>query len=270
MGVVCMLILLFLSFCFHLVASNGLENSQYQYQICGTTKSGHALAIPTEVKCLPPKSDANVTKTTVKIWVPRSDPLVQVAYKCWIRTRTICTHMSFFGGKGIVGDITENQAVDIISCQLALSDFPKLIRKFLLTEIYSGIWSTNNTLTVEYVWCCNDHCATVRNLFIEQGQIATFDGVHLSSSLGDIGGCIINSGYCEGNDGTIVWQPFNDTSFCPYQAMEPTYNAIVSDEHIIVHELQAAFSISHSALTESDNCNLKFGFTTQQGPIFVF
>ncbi|MCP3683838.1 MAG: hypothetical protein GY861_14230, partial [bacterium] len=90
------------------------------------------------------------------------------------------------------------------------------------------------------------------------------------SSLGDLGGCKIDSGYCKGSDGTIVWQPINATSFCPYQAIEPIYDAIVSDQHIIVHELQAAFSISHLALAESDSCHLKFGFVTQQGPILVF
>ncbi len=214
--------------------------------------------------------DHNVTETKVKVWVPRSEPLVQLAYKCLIRTRTICTHMGFFGGKGIVGDIADSQTVSIADCQQFLTTFPEAIQKFELSESHSGIWSTNNTLTVEYVWCCQDHCTTVRNLIVEEGQLATFDGIHLSSNLGDLGGCKLNFGYCQTPEGTIVWQPFNVSNFCPYEAKEPAYDATVSDQHVIIHDLQVAFSISHSALEESNNCGLKFGFVTHQGPILVF
>ncbi len=263
------IIFLTLSFCFHLAIANP-NHTQHQFQFCGTSRSGHILAVPTQVRCIPPKTDVNVTETTVKVWVPRSDPVTRLAYKCMIRTRTICTHMSFIGGKGIVGDFANSQAVSVEDCQLALTDFSKTLQQFALTEIHSGIWSTNNTLTVEYVWCCTDHCTTVKNLIIEQGEIATFDGIHLSSSLGDPGGCGIEKGYCKGDEGTIVWQSINTTNFCPYQPMKLLYHATVSDQHVIVHDLQAAFSISHSALEESNNCNLKLGFVTHQGPILVF
>ncbi len=118
------IIFLILLSCFHLTIADS-NHMRHQFQFCGTSHSGHVLAVPLQVQCIPPKTDANVTKTTVKVWVPCSTPLTRLAYRCMLRTRTICTHMSFIGGKGIVGDLADSQAVSVEDCQLALTDFAR-------------------------------------------------------------------------------------------------------------------------------------------------
>uniref|UniRef100_A0A915J9T3 Uncharacterized protein n=1 Tax=Romanomermis culicivorax TaxID=13658 RepID=A0A915J9T3_ROMCU len=65
-----------------------------------------------------------------------------------------------------------------------------------VNETISGIWSTNNKLDLQYKWCCFDNCQTVENLIVEEGQVASWDGNNLISTLGDLGGCKANAGHC--------------------------------------------------------------------------
>ncbi len=204
LAAVCILIILFLLLC---LQPGTATTSSHPFQFCGASRSGHAIAVPNRVRCIPPEADHELVQTAVKIWTPRAEPLTFSAYKCTRRTRTICTNMGFFGSKGIVADVQKTQHTTDGTCRQFLLNTSNKFRLFSLSERYPGVWITNNTLTVEYSWCCTDHCKSVRNLIIEKGQIATFDGRHLSSVLGDIGGCHARSGVCFNTDSTIVWEP---------------------------------------------------------------
>uniref|UniRef100_A0A915HZ08 Uncharacterized protein n=1 Tax=Romanomermis culicivorax TaxID=13658 RepID=A0A915HZ08_ROMCU len=79
----------------------------------------------------------------------------------------------------------------------------KTFRGQSVNETTTGIWSTNNKLDLQYKWFCSDNCQAVENLIVEQGQVASWDGNNLISTLGDLGDCKANAGHCLMADGFL-------------------------------------------------------------------
>jgi len=91
-----------------------------EYQVCGISKSGHAIGLPREVECKPPvKNDDKPFRVNITVYVPRTKPIVANAYKCWKRERQICTFNSFFGAKSILEDRITVKPVEFGICKLA-------------------------------------------------------------------------------------------------------------------------------------------------------
>jgi len=74
-----------------------------EYHTCGTSKSGHAIEQPREVDCKPPvKNEDKPFRVNITVYVPRTKPVLAMAYKCWIREREICTYNSFSVRKALL------------------------------------------------------------------------------------------------------------------------------------------------------------------------
>lgn len=230
------------------------------FNMCGASKSGYALEVPAKIHCEPPEA-ADVTLTTVvDVYVPRSKPTKIIAYKCHIRKRTICTHTSFFGGRGIVLDKSETEVIDSNECRATVQN--KQWKDTKLVSLQSGLWTTNNTLGIQYEWCCKDKCKTVSNLIIEVGQMATIDGHTFASDLGDVGGCHPGAGRCTLADGVLIWAPQNFANFCKYKFLG-TYDAEINLAHVVINTLQSALTIS----VPFTGCNFQSSYLTEQGVV---
>jgi len=66
----------------------------------------------------------------------------------------------------------------------------------MLIEKSKGLWSSNMSLSVNYKWCCVPNCQNITNFFLEEGQIASFNGIDVITDLGDVAGCVATTGMC--------------------------------------------------------------------------
>ena len=218
------------------------------YFICGQSRSGYAYALPKEIVCKPPRLDVDrIENVKVELWVPKTHPSFTDGYKCYIKTRTVCTYTGLFGMKSKISDDYVIKNVSIADCKEAAHNH--IFSGKSLTPIESGIWTTNGKLIIHYKWCCYSVCQTVTNFIVEKGQVATVNGNELISDLGDIGSCNALSQGCTVDMQTIIWDPYEINEICDFE-LKGTYSAISSGFHIIIDEIQGAFSYTPQGIRE--------------------
>jgi hypothetical protein len=215
------------------------------FNICGAARGGLPLAVPRQVVCNPPQ-EAAITKAMVRVYIKKDKPTTTVAWRCHIVKRTICTHEGFWKGKGLVKDTTETLPATVSACKMALQNFSYNGR--MLHQIQTGAWSTNNTLTIDYDWCCYDYCQTVQNFVLEKGTVATLDYKRVFSDLGEMAGCHADTGQCLTVDSLFMWHaPSLNEATCQWRLKgQRVYDATVSDFHVLIDEMQGAFSFQEA------------------------
>ncbi len=220
---------------------NGVQGlAPLTFYDCGSARSSYPLIVPKMMHCQLPHSTA-VFKTRVQVYTIRDKPIRLPAYHCHLREREICTYYSIAFGKGITKDKTTIRPILPLTCIHAVST--KFWGNQPLFAIQEGVWATQNHLQIAYSYCCFDNCMSVKNLVVEKGEIATLDGKNIMTNLGNLPGCQWPStGYCQTPDGTVVWNASALSPICPY-ALKGTFDASLSHKHILIEDLQGAFTI---------------------------
>ncbi len=182
------------------------------------------------------------------------------------------TRTSIVWGKGILGDITEYSSVTPEVCWEAVRNRTHLWNNWMkqrLVEVASNFWSTNNTLQVEYKWCCYDVANSVENFFLEIGEVASIDGQRLVTDLQDLSSCRPTSGNCQDREhGSTVWNGKVFKDECAY-LFHGTYKAKISGMAVVIPEIQGAFSYSGNAYPPDSDCVPEDAFYTDQGAVFL-
>ena len=240
--------------------------TQFFYK-CGRSRSGHPIGIPKKVECNPPNkmSESQMKQANVRIWVPRDTPSVTEAAKCFIKKVKVCTYESFLFSKSILSQETTVIQVPLDICLTAWHY--KLYREHKLTQFSPGVWVTNRTVDVKFKYCCYEVCNSVENFILEIGEIATMDGERLSTDLGDVSTCRAdNMASCLVQGYRYVWDQKRLVTFCPL-VEKGIFNATIWNDHVIIDQLQAAFSKIHEEIKGTMahlNC-VPRGFMTNQG-----
>lgn len=126
----------------------------------------------------------------VDLWVPEARPKETEGVRCYFRTRKVCTNYGVFLSKGIVSDSNFQTPTSLHDCKTAWKTFR--YKNQPLSKISDQLFSTNNSLHVDYRYCCYDFCSTVVNFILELGTVASYDGHKIFSSLGDMGWLFCN------------------------------------------------------------------------------
>jgi len=216
------------------------------FQICGSAKSGHSFEIPREIECrIPQNIDVKPWKVPVQVFVPRTLPKRELAHKCMKQIQETCTYVSFLDSRSILSHKTQLYGVPVHECRSAISSHETELGKLL--EVKPGVFSTNNTVNIDFSWCCKPICHSTANFVIETGEVASFNGKTITTDLGDLGGCGPLSGNCRLEDATVIWNTTTFQRFCP---MEPrgAFNATIVDDFIVIDQLQTAFSLKEPYL----------------------
>ncbi len=242
LGIITSSLFLFLTLFLFLEPASATNTANEQFHICGATKSGYAIKVPTEIRCIPPEL-TEVKRVLVELYVPRTTPLVISAHRCHVRTRTVCTRTGLLWEEGIVSDITQVETISSSECWQAKHTL--IWKNSRLITQSEGLLSTENKLLVSYKWCCYDVCNSVSNLILEEGQIASLDGETANSDLGDISSCKLSSGVCHTIGGVILWEGnLFQQPICKFEKKPGHFQAAIADKHILIDTLQAAFSYS--------------------------
>ena len=215
--------------------------TQREYFICGKSRSGYALSLPRNITCKPLEiTNDSVSPIKIELWVPKTDPSHVDAWKCHFRTRTICSYTNPFVAKSILSDTTKTSPVTYTECWNAVKNHTYNGTQFIKHS--SGVFTTGHVLIVTYPYCCYTKCHTVTNFILEKGQVASVDGYFLSSDLGDMGSCMGDWQHeCKTDNAIIVWDRMQLRKICSMER-KGIYHAVKNDHHIIVDELQSAFS----------------------------
>ena len=219
-----------------------MKNSKFS--ICGRGLNGYPISIPKQIYCSPPNISkiAELARFQVELWVPRAQPQVVAGAKCYFLHQQVCTYVGFFNTRRIVSVDTNHTVVSYSDCLTALNNFS--YKGMPLVQRSNSLWSSNHTLTVHYKYCCYTHCTRVINFVMETGEVATMNGLHLSSNLADLGSCIPQNGQrCVVDNRRIIWKPHTLRGFCSYI---PSHNftAVIHGNHIIIDEIHGAFTLA--------------------------
>ena len=133
-----------------------------------------------------------------------------------------------------------------------------------------GFWSTNNTLHICFSCCFFNVCSSSTNFLLEKEKVATIDGAHLSSDLGDLGGCNAKDGFCKMQDGCVIWNPDKMDWVCKFKK-DGIYNSSTTMTHVIVDKIQGAFSWPRPAIVVQQEMRLPCGAgITVQGAAIMY
>ncbi|PIC48132.1 hypothetical protein B9Z55_007228 [Caenorhabditis nigoni] len=204
-------------------------------QICGFGEAGNIFIPP---RALPCSFTQNIPLKAhkVNVFSLRNEATTMEAIKCF-KHQILGETFSFLNVyKKTEAKIGRRSSVSQDECRRA--SISKKFREMELKEVSPGIfrsdaipdvaanqtrfWGTNQFTTFEFT--------------MEIGQIATIDGHHAVSSLGDLEACNFGTGVCQDESTTIVWQPVENRKECQYRFLQ-TSQAIISQNEIAIEEM---------------------------------
>jgi len=240
-----------------------------QFQLCSSS-GGVPYSVPREVLCQPPKLFPVVVERA-RVFVPNNQPALVDAWKCVMKRRTVCTHMSVIGSKGIVLDQEKFIRMTVGECRRLHNT--GLFQRRPLVRKSSEMAFSNNSIETKFEYCCRDYCQTSDNVVIQKGQVGTLDGDLILSNLAETPNCRVGSYSCETPDAVIIWhEPIQR----PCRYIEPykdqNFDIEMSGRYFIIQALQGAFTIFNRTPQQNttDPCLPPFHFVTDQGVVLAF
>ncbi|VDO63496.1 unnamed protein product [Heligmosomoides polygyrus] len=107
---------------------------------------------------------------------------------------------------------------------------------------------------------------------LKEGEIASFDGQSLISSLANTVNCTLADGYCVTDEDITIWQPLPWTPRCRY-VPTGTYGALVTTQYAIIPALDTAFEFSSDETLQgrlTHKCNMRSPHLTTSLHILTF
>jgi len=252
-------LLIIVHLCYYPVNSFGSAN---QFYLCPAGIFGHAVMPPNKVDCAVPDTlHDHIIKINVTLWGHRSKLLEFVGLKCYLQTHIVCTHYGLVFSKGIVRNEIIQTYIDPHECVYAWRS--KIFRQQPVSRRSDNLWTTLNNLDIKYEFCCYDFCQNVTNIFIEVGIVSTFNGVHLLSNLGDLGGAKFENKFALSSNYVITRIGDLPKKFCSYVRMK-TYIGKFLMPYLIIESLQGSFTLNYIQRL----CNTTAVYTTYQGALF--
>ncbi|KIH60390.1 integrase core domain protein [Ancylostoma duodenale] len=223
-----------------------------QYQLCGTNLHGNTFSLPEAIDCTVP-SNAPMLRTTIQLYAEHSQPLLLNATKCYRDVLEIAT--SNFLYIRTTHTILNRRRISIPQGLCHSARITGKVHGHDLIRISSGLQSTeeieeaNMTLPL---WGTNKYTRSIYSL--ETGQIASFDGKSIRSSLANLENCTLSDGFCLSKQQIVVWEPVHSVPLCRYTQVG-SFEALVTMQYIVLPHADLVFKFSndyllHAHLTE--------------------
>lgn len=175
--------------------------------MCGHSSQGKAWTIGAPPNCTIDhwQRHDRVDNVAVQLYHKRQFSPSQTAYLCQKHVRTVTTRMGFFGNPSVLSDETTYPRIQKNECD----DFIHTYKQHGLIAKGHNVYSTDDTLTIEHVWCCHDNVQSVQYVQIHIGEIfLNLDSKQIITTLNLITtNCSYHYGYCEHDGQTLIWQP---------------------------------------------------------------
>ncbi|EGT34582.1 hypothetical protein CAEBREN_30225, partial [Caenorhabditis brenneri] len=239
-------------------------------QICGFGEGGNIFVPPQPILC---DFDPHIPLRmyTTNVYRQRTQAIEMEAHKCFkyeIQGRRFSFLNIYRTTEAVIGKRT---AVSPDECRkTAIS---KKFNDVDLKEISPGIFRSDviKEAAEKYSKFFGTSSFTTFEFTVEIGKIATLDGNHAISTLGNIN-CNFNAGSCQEDSSTIVWQAQVTRRECQFEFIQ-TAAAIISEHHIAIDEMEL-FSTFDTDLRRRQEaiepCFLKQAYLTDDGHLVEF
>ncbi|KAL6740328.1 hypothetical protein Aduo_013694 [Ancylostoma duodenale] len=222
-----------------------LSSSAAQYQICGSNIHGNTFSLPEATDCTVPP-DAPMLRTTIQLYAEQSQLLSLNATKCYkdvlevsiTNFLYICTEQKILNRRRV--------SIPQGLCQSAR--ITGKVHEHDLVQISPGLLSTNeidegnSTLPL---WGTNKYTRSIYSL--ETGQVASFDGKSIISSLANLENCTLSKGSCITRNEIVVWEPVHSAPICRFTQVG-SFEALVTMQHIVLPHSDVVLQFSHGYL----------------------
>ncbi|VDK58503.1 unnamed protein product, partial [Cylicostephanus goldi] len=110
-----------------------------------------------------------------------------------------------------------------------------------LKQILPGFFATEEVEDDQYslpLWGTNHYLRSIYTL--EYGDLASFDGIRVISSLANLQNCTLSEGFCVLKEEIIMWEPVTSPSLCPYK-FAGSFNSYVTSKFALIPQSELAF-----------------------------
>ncbi|EYC38798.1 hypothetical protein Y032_0694g1592 [Ancylostoma ceylanicum] len=242
----------------------------HEFQICGSSSFPNVLALPKLVECRV-STEEPMIETTIKLYAENSSPLKMTAHKCYRDLIKVSVHNFLYIRTRHT--VIDRQRISISPEECRSAAVTGSIHGHPLTEISTGLKSTNEIEDENGklpLWGTNVYLRSVYS--IEQGEIASFNGETVLSTLGNLDNCSLPVGNCQTPQETIIWEPVQITPYCRFSEIGE-YNALTTMKYVLLPEHELAFEFSSNHLLRSDllqHCNIYNSYLTTSNHVISF
>ncbi|KIH59192.1 hypothetical protein ANCDUO_10591 [Ancylostoma duodenale] len=223
-----------------------------QYQVCGTNLYGNTFSLPDVVDCTVPSGTA-MLRTTIQLYTEQSHQIVLNATKCYKEVLEVS--ISNFLYIRTLRTILNRRRVSIPQGLCQTARITGKVHGHDLIQVLPGLQTTNEIEeenTTLPLWGTNKYIRSIYS--IETGQVASFDGNTIISSLANLENCTLSDGVCIRRDGIVVWEPVHSAPLCRFTAAG-SFEALVTMQHIVLPHSDVVLQFSsdyllHVQLTE--------------------
>ncbi|KAL6723936.1 hypothetical protein Aduo_018885 [Ancylostoma duodenale] len=202
-----------------------LPTTEAQYQICGINPYSNVFSLPEAIDCTA-APNAPMIRTTKGY-----RDILEISMSNFFYIRTTRT-------------ILQRRRVSIPQelCQAARNT--ERVHDNELATVSPGLQMTKEIEEEDVfvpLWGSRKYLRSIYSL--EKGQIASFDGQTIISSLGNLENCTLAQGFCFSQEHTLIWEPIRTKPFCRY-AHAGAYEAFVTLRHIVLPHPDLVFQLS--------------------------
>ncbi|KHJ89073.1 integrase core domain protein, partial [Oesophagostomum dentatum] len=240
------------------------------FQICGSSPVPNVLTLPKLIQC-GITDDEPLIETKVKLYAENSRPLQLSAHKCYrdLIKVSLFNFLYIRTTRTIVG----RQRVSITPEECRAAKATGTIRGHNLTEISYGLKATSEIEDENISWPLWGTNLYLRSIYsMEEGDIASFDGEDVLSSLGSLTNCSLVDGQCLTPYETVIWEPIQIKPFCRFNLIGE-YDALVSLGYILLPEHELTFEFSQDYLLYSKllrYCDIQNNYLTTSNHLVSF
>ncbi len=238
------------------------------YQICLHAPGGKLVSLQKPNLCVvPPRKPVKTTNVT--LFVPSSHWPNSSASLCYKETVQVCTKTSFWGEVGLPQKSVWRKPATTEECQIASNRF--LFNQTALRPVSKApgkLYSTQNQVKVRSSWW-STVCSQATNFIMELGEVASRDGLTISSNLQGTEDCILAEGHCVLPTAVLIWSLRSITSFCPFQR-KGIYPARFSDQFITIPQLHASYELTSVRGFSLHHCIPKQAYLTKGGSVIFW
>ncbi|KAL6728867.1 hypothetical protein Aduo_010600 [Ancylostoma duodenale] len=240
------------------------------FQICGNSPFPNVLSLPKLVECSV-STEEPVIETTIKLYAENSNPLRMIAHRCYRDLIKVSVHNFLYIRTRRT--VVDRQRISISPEECRSAAAAGTIHDHPLTEISPGLKTTSEIEDENAklpLWGTNLYLRSVYS--IEQGEIASFDGESILSTLANLDNCSLSIGNCQTPQETVIWEPVQINPWCRFGEIGE-YDALVSMKYILLPEQELAFEFNFDHLLRTNlmrHCSIYNSYLTTSNHVVSF
>ncbi|VDO98688.1 unnamed protein product [Heligmosomoides polygyrus] len=249
---------------------NSISAGTHLLCICGNNIYANRFLLPPRVACSI-TSETPMIIAQAQLYMEQIPPVRMNATKCYRDSLAISvtTYIFITTSRTILGP--RRMPIPRELCEEALKT--NKINDHELITISPGIRTSEEIedgSTGTAFWGTNTYLRSVFTL--EEGEVASFDGESIISSIQNTENCTLTDGYCITEEYVFIWKPLLLSPRCRYTPLE-IYDTLVTPQYAVIPALDVAFEFSFDQMLQKSltaHCHMEHANFTTSHHILTF